>query len=58
MPRNPLHAALLLSWGESRLPGAYRVFEQLLRLLAALARRLGVERELERRYLTAGADSR
>jgi hypothetical protein len=51
MPRNPLRAALLLEMGEGRLPGAYATFEQVLRLLARLARRRGVDRELERRYV-------
>lgn len=50
MPRNPLHAALLLEWGDGKLPGAYAVLERGLRLLAAIARRLGIDRELVRRY--------
>lgn len=50
MPRNPLHAALLLEWGDGKLPGAYAVLERGLRLLAAIARRLGVDRELVERY--------
>jgi mannose-6-phosphate isomerase-like protein (cupin superfamily) len=50
MPRNPLHAALLLEWGDSRLPGAYAVLERALRLLARIARRTGVDRDLLQRY--------
>ncbi len=50
MPRNPLHAALLLEWGDGRLPGAYAVLERGLRLLAAIARRLGMDRALVERY--------
>jgi hypothetical protein len=49
MPRNPLHAALLLDMGEGRLPGAYAVLERVLHLLARAHWR-GVDRELERRY--------
>ena len=52
MPRNPLHAALILEWGDGRLPGAYAVLERGLRVLARLARRLGVERRLIARYAT------
>ena len=51
VPRNPLHAALLLDMGEVRLPGAYAALERVLGLLASVARRRGVDRELERRYL-------
>jgi quercetin dioxygenase-like cupin family protein len=50
-PRNLLHTAVLLEWSEIRLPGAYAVLERPLRLLAGIARRRGVDRELERRYL-------
>jgi mannose-6-phosphate isomerase-like protein (cupin superfamily) len=51
VPRNPLHAALLLEMGEVRLPGAYAALERVLRLLARFARWRGVDRDLERRYL-------
>jgi mannose-6-phosphate isomerase-like protein (cupin superfamily) len=51
VPRNPLHAALVLEMGEVRLPGAYAALERILGLLARLARWRGVDRELERRYL-------
>jgi len=50
MPRNPLHAALLLEWGDGRLPGVYAVLEHGLRLLARLARAIGVDRRLRQRY--------
>ena len=51
VPRNPLHAALLLEMGEVRLPGAYVALERVLGLLVRVARWRGVDRELERRYL-------
>lgn len=51
VPRNPLHAALLLEMGEVRLPGAYAALERILGLLARLARWRGIDREFERRYL-------
>jgi mannose-6-phosphate isomerase-like protein (cupin superfamily) len=51
VPRNPLHAAVLLEMGEVRLPGAYGVLERVLGLLARVARWRGVDRKLERRYL-------
>jgi mannose-6-phosphate isomerase-like protein (cupin superfamily) len=51
VPRNPLHAALVLEMGEVRLPGAYAALERVLRLLARIARWRGVDRKLERRYL-------
>jgi len=51
LPRNPLHAALLLEMGEVRLPGAQAALERVLRLLARVARWRGLDRELERRYL-------
>ena len=50
LPRNPLHAALLLEWGETRLPGAYAVLERGLRVLARVARLAGVDRKLVARY--------
>jgi quercetin dioxygenase-like cupin family protein len=51
LPRNPLHAALLLEMGEVRLPGAYAALERVMGLLARIARWRGVDGELERRYL-------
>jgi quercetin dioxygenase-like cupin family protein len=51
VPRNPLHAALVLEMGELRLPGAYAALQRVLGLLAGVARRRGIDRELERRYL-------
>ena len=52
VPRNPLHAALVLQMGEIRLPpGGYAVLQRVLGLLARVARWRGVDRELERRYL-------
>ena len=51
VPRNPLHAALVLEMGELRLPGAYAALERVLRLLARIARWRHIDRELERRYL-------
>jgi hypothetical protein len=51
VPRNPLHAALMLEMGEVRLPGTYAALERVLGLLARVARWRGVDRELERRYL-------
>ncbi len=51
VPRNPLHAALLLEMGEVRLPGVYAPLERVLGLLARVARWRGVDGELERRYL-------
>jgi quercetin dioxygenase-like cupin family protein len=50
MPRNPLHAGLLLEWGDGRLPGAYAILDRGLRLLARLARATGVDRRLQQRY--------
>lgn len=50
MPRNPLHTALLLEWGDSCLPGAYAALERVFRLLARLARHRGVDRALLERY--------
>jgi hypothetical protein len=37
MPRNLLHAALLLEWGDGRLPRTYRLLEPVLGLMAAAA---------------------
>jgi hypothetical protein len=37
--------------GELRLPGPYAALQRVLGLLARVARRRGVDRELERRYL-------
>ena len=51
VPRNPLHAALVLEMGEVRLPGVYAPLERVLGLLGRVARWRGIDRELERRYL-------
>ncbi len=51
VPRNPLHAALVLEMGELRLPGAYASLQPVLGLLSRIARWCGVDRELERRYI-------
>ena len=51
VPRNPLHTALVLELGQLRLPGGYGVLQRALGLLARVARRRGIDRELERRYL-------
>jgi hypothetical protein len=50
MPRNPLHAALLLECGDGRLPGVHAILERGLRLLARLARAAGVDRRLQEAY--------
>jgi len=50
LPRNPLHLALLLEWGEGRVPGVATLLAPVFRLLAKEARRRGVDQELERRY--------
>ena len=50
LPRNPLHTALVLEWGDARLPGAYAIVERGLRLLARVARLAGVDRKLVARY--------
>ena len=50
MPRNPLHLALLLDWGHGRMPGVYAALGLVLRLLAVVARALGIDRRLQARY--------
>ena len=50
MPRNPMHTALLFAWGDARMPGAYALLEPGFRLLARIARRIGIDRELQQRY--------
>lgn len=50
LPRNPLHLAVLLEMSEMELAGRERVLQRPLLLLARLARVLGVDRRLERRY--------
>ena len=58
MPRNLLHAALMLKWGDGRLPRAYRLLEPALGLMAVTARRRDIDRKLERRYLSDTAPSK
>jgi quercetin dioxygenase-like cupin family protein len=53
LPRNLLHMALLLEWGEGRLAGASALLARPMALLARLARARGIDRELERRYVAA-----
>jgi quercetin dioxygenase-like cupin family protein len=50
MPRNPLHTALLLDWGDGKKPGVYAVLGLVFRLLAVVARVLGTDRRLQARY--------
>jgi quercetin dioxygenase-like cupin family protein len=50
-PKNPYHLALVFEWGEGRLPGIFTLAKPLLGLLAKRARRKGIDRELEDRYL-------
>jgi quercetin dioxygenase-like cupin family protein len=50
-PKNPYHLALAFEWGEGRLPGVFAVLEPVFRLLAKRAKRKGIDRELEERYL-------
>ncbi len=49
-PRSPLHAALVLAWGEARVPGLYGALRPGMRALAAVARLRGIDRELIERY--------
>ena len=50
-PKNPYHLALVFEWGEGRLPGVFTLVEPVFRLLARRARRKGIDRELENRYV-------
>jgi quercetin dioxygenase-like cupin family protein len=51
VPKSPLQAAVLLLWSDMGMPGIWTVLERPLRLLARLARRRGIDRELEQRYV-------
>ena len=51
-PRNPLYLALLVEWSEIGLCGPHRLAGPVLGLLARVARRRGVDRELIARYVT------
>src|SRR4051794_21531317 len=50
VPRNPLHLALLLEWSDMQITGLARAIEPVAGLLARIARRRGIDRELEQRY--------
>jgi hypothetical protein len=50
-PRDPYHMALILEWADIRLPGIFVLLEPLFGLLAKRARRKGIDRELEARYV-------
>jgi hypothetical protein len=50
MPRSPIYTALLLEWGDARLPGAYAVLDRALRPLAQIARFARTDRRLSERY--------
>jgi mannose-6-phosphate isomerase-like protein (cupin superfamily) len=50
-PKNPYHLALVFEWGEGRLPGIFTLAKPVFDLLAKRARRKGIDRELEDRYL-------
>ncbi|GEO94122.1 hypothetical protein KTU01_02450 [Kocuria turfanensis] len=49
-PRSLLRTALLMQWTDISLPGVYRWLGPVLRGLAAVACRRGIDRELEERY--------
>lgn len=50
VPKNIYHLAVLLDWSEMRVPGLFTIAEPLFRLLAARARRKGIDADLEARY--------
>jgi quercetin dioxygenase-like cupin family protein len=50
LPKSVLHLALLMSWSDTRGTGFVRVIEKVMRPLAAVARRRGVDRQLVERY--------
>lgn len=52
IPRNPLHTALILAWSDMLGPGLLGS-SPVIRAVASVARALGVERRLERRYPAA-----
>ena len=51
-PRNPLYLALLVDWSDIGLCGPRRLAGPVLRVLAGVARRRGVDRALIARYVT------
>ena len=50
LPKSVLHLALLMQWSDTRGTGFVRVIEKLMRPLAAVARRQGIDRRLVDRY--------
>lgn len=50
IPKNIAHLALLIELADTGLPGIFSVIAPLMRLIAARARRRGVEQELIKRY--------
>lgn len=50
VPTNPYHLAVLLELGETHVPGVLRMLLPVFRVLAARARRKGIDQELIRRY--------
>lgn len=57
-PKDPLHLAVLLALGASSIPGPFALLTPVFRLLAARARRKGVEAELIRTYCRQGERAR
>lgn len=51
IPRNPLHTAVLMEWSEMRVCGPLRLAVPLFAILARVARRRGVDRALDERYV-------
>lgn len=49
-PKNLYHLALLVQWGDTNLPGIFRLLEPVLRLLGKRAIRRGMDQELIQRY--------
>ena len=51
-PKNLLELAVLTHWSDIRISGPLRMLQPLFGVLATVARRRGVDRELARRYVT------
>ncbi|MCI0751183.1 MAG: cupin domain-containing protein [Flammeovirgaceae bacterium] len=51
IPKNLFHVSMLLDMSESKLPGAYSIFEFILKGIAKLGYTLGMKEKLKRYYL-------
>jgi mannose-6-phosphate isomerase-like protein (cupin superfamily) len=50
IPKNIYHMALLVAWSDTNIPGIFSILSPILRFLAGVAKRKGIDRQLIKKY--------